>query len=262
MLLRKADWHDLDGIRYLLANGADPNRMSSWPHTAMHQALRRDNGLENIEAFLDAGADPLLQNRHDGRSAVSIAARRGRRDVLDLFEQRGHTIDLHGVERLIAACVRDEVETIASIETTEPALQRQLLDEGSTLLAEFAGTGNVDGVRHLLDLGVPVESRYEGDPYYGIAKDSTALHVAAWKAFPRVVALLIERGANVDARNDRNETAIALAVRACVDSYWTHRRSPDSIAALLKAGAAVEGVTFPSGYREVDELLEPHMKTG
>jgi hypothetical protein len=26
MLLRKADWHDLDGITYLLERGADPNR--------------------------------------------------------------------------------------------------------------------------------------------------------------------------------------------------------------------------------------------
>ena len=262
MLLRKADWHDVDGIRYLLANGADPNRMSRWPHTAMHQALRRDNGLVPIEAFLDAGADPLLRSRQDGRSVMSIAARRGRQDVLDSLERRGHRIELQGVERLIAACARNDGEAIALIRTTESNLHDQLLDEGSTLLAEFAGAGNAEGVSHLLNLGVPVDSEYAGDPYYGIAKGSTALHVAAWKAFPRVVALLIERGANVNARNGRNESALALAVRACVDSYWTRRRSPDSVAALLGAGATVEGVKFPSGYREVDELLEPHMKSG
>src|SRR5437667_6663587 len=58
MLLRKADWHDYDGIRFLLEHGADPNRMTRWQLTALHQALRRDNKLENIEAMLDHGADP------------------------------------------------------------------------------------------------------------------------------------------------------------------------------------------------------------
>lgn len=57
MLLRKADWHDYDGIKYLLEHGADPNRMSGWGHTALHQALKRDNQLANIEVMLDHGAD-------------------------------------------------------------------------------------------------------------------------------------------------------------------------------------------------------------
>ena len=47
-----------------------------------------------------------------------------------------------------------------------------------------------------------------------------------------------------------------LAVRACVDSYWTRRRSPESVKALLDAGASVRGVLFPSGYDDVDELYQ------
>src|SRR5439155_19860963 len=104
MLLRKADWHDCEGLEYLLKHGADPNRMTRWRYTALHQALRRDNDLENIEAMLDHGADPTLPNGWDGKSAVAIAARRGRGDVLDSLERRGIPIELHGVERLIAAC--------------------------------------------------------------------------------------------------------------------------------------------------------------
>src|SRR5580700_1006149 len=30
MLLRKSDWHDYDGLTYLLDHGADPNRMTRW----------------------------------------------------------------------------------------------------------------------------------------------------------------------------------------------------------------------------------------
>jgi ankyrin repeat protein len=256
MLLRKADWHDREGIKYLLEHGADPNRMTRWHHTTLHQTLRRDNDLANIEVLLDHGADPTLENLWDGRSAVAIAARRGRGDVLRLFQRRGIPVELQGVEQLIAACARNDAPLVRSIKESDPELVAGLLAQGGTLLVEFAGTANTDGVRHLLDLGVPVGALYkEGDGYFDIAKDSTALHVAAWKAWYETVKLLIERGAPIDAKDGKGRTPLALAVKACVDSYWTYRRSPQSVQALLAAGASVEGVPFPSGYAEVDELL-------
>ena len=259
MLLRKADWHDHDGMAYLLEHGADPNRMVRWHHSALHQALRRDNDLENIELMLEHGGDPTLKNRQDGRSAIAIAARRGRGDVLESFARRGIPIELNGAERLIAACARDDAAAVGAIAAREPLLVREVLEQGGTLLAEFAGTGNTGGVRHLLDLGVHVAAWYEdGDGYFGIAPQSTALHVAAWRAWHKTVPFLIERGAPLDVQDGKGRTPLALAVRACVDSYWAYRRSPESVQALLRAGASVHGVGFPSGYAEVDELLESH----
>lgn len=260
MLLRKADWHDYEGVKYLLEHGADPNRMTHWGYTALHQALRRDNDLEIVEVLLDHGADPALKNLSEGRSAVSIAVRRGRRDVLESMERRGIPIELQGVERLIAACARNDLQAIGSIAAAEPHLVREVLAEGAKFLAEFAGTANKEGVGHLLDLGVDVRALYEGDGYFGIAKDSMALHVAAWRAWPATVKLLIERGAPVNVPDGKGRTPLALAVRACVDSYWTYRRTPESVEALLRAGASANGVAFPSGYAEVDELLRQYGK--
>jgi ankyrin repeat protein len=259
MLLRKADWHDYDGIKYLLEHGADPNRITHWGYTALHQALRRDNDLEIVEVLLDHGADPALKSRSDA-SALSIAARRGRGDVLASMERRGIAVEFEGVERLIAACARNDVAAVRTIASTEPDLVREALAQGGKLLAEFAGTANKEGVSRLLDLGVDIRSMYEGDGYYGIAKDSTALHVAAWRAWPPVVKLLIERGASVNVPDGKGRTPLALAVRACVDSYWSYRRTPESVEALLRAGASVSGVDYPSGYAEVDELLRPYGK--
>ncbi len=74
MLLRKADWHDFEGIKYLLEHGAPLNRQVCWPQTALHQALRRDNGLANIELMLEHGADPTIASRSDRRSAIVTAA--------------------------------------------------------------------------------------------------------------------------------------------------------------------------------------------
>jgi hypothetical protein len=108
----------------------------------------------------------------------------------------------------------------------------------------------------LLDLGVDVKAlTTHGDPYFDVAPNSTALHSAAWRAWPSTVKLLIERDAPVNALDGKARTALMLAVRACVDSYWKQRRTPESVEALLKAGATIRGVEYPSGYAEVDELL-------
>jgi ankyrin repeat protein len=148
---------------------------------------------------------------------------------------------------------------VRSIAAAEPRLVDDLLNEGSTLLAQFAATGNTEGVRHLLDLGVDVRSRHaQGNSYLGVAENSTALHVAAWLAWHATVQLLVARGAAVDEPDGKGRTPLALAVRACVDSYWTRRRSPESVSALLEAGASVRDVAFPSGYAPVDDLLKAH----
>ena len=254
LLLRKHDWHDYDGIKYLLEHGAGENRITGWKRTAFFQAVQRDNAIEILELSLDHGADPTIGS--ETRSAAAGAARRGRGDALDLFAKRGIRVAFTGVDRLIAACARSDEALIRLIAAQEPQVVRALIAEGGQLLAEFAGNGNTDGVRQLLDLGVDVNVRHaEGDPYFGVARDSTALHAAAWRARPATVKLLLERGAAVDPKDARGQTPLVLAVRACVASYWTERRTPESVAALLAAGASTADVPFPSGYAEVDERL-------
>jgi len=114
---------------------------------------------------------------------------------------------------------------------------RELLAQGPTLLAEFAGTWNTAGVRQLLDLGVPVDARYTGDGYFDLAKDTTALHVAAWQSRADLVQLLIERGADVNAMDDKGRTPLVLAHKARVDSYWRERATPEPERLLRAAGA-------------------------
>jgi ankyrin repeat protein len=267
LLLRKTDWHDFEGIKWLLEHGADPNRATRWGRTAFHHAVLRDNSSEICKVLLEHGGDPTLvaerpdlrQSAGPSMSGIAMAARRGRGDVLELMEQRGIPIELQGVERLIATCARNDSTKIRALTEQEPELVRELVAQGGKLLAEFAGVGNTDGVRQLLDLGVDVNAvTEEGDLYFDVTKNSTALHVAAWRAWPSTVKLLIERGAAVNLQDEKGRTPLVLAVRACVDSYWKGRRTPESVEALLRAGATVRGVEFPCGYAAVDELLKAH----
>ena len=257
MLIRKHDWHDLDGAKYLLDHGADANgagRTRGW--RPLHHALARSNRLAIIDLLLDRGADPALTD--DGLSAVARAAREGRGDVLASIARRGLSIALQGVDRLLAACAMDDGAAVRALTQQEPALVQEAIAMGGDLLARFAGNGNAAGVRQLLDLGVDAAAPFaEGDGYFGEPAGSLAIHVAAWRGHPAVVAVLLERGSPADRPNPEGLTPLALAIKACVDWYWAYRRTPQSVDALLRAGASIHGagVRFPSGYAEVDDLL-------
>jgi ankyrin repeat protein len=157
---------------------------------------------------------------------------------------------------LIACCARADRPGAEALLQHTPELRSALQAEGATLLAEFSWNGNLDGVRCLLDLGVPVDDSYdEPDGYYQLGKRTTALHVAAWRSHSEVVRELLARGASADSRDDRGRTPLVLAVKACIDSYWMERRSPDSVAALLQAGASPSEIPLPTGYDPIDALL-------
>jgi ankyrin repeat protein len=255
MLIRKSDWHDYEGVKYLLEHGADTTFKRGPGWSPLDHALERDNSLEIITLMLDHGADPTLVE--DGMTAIARAAREGRSDVLELFEKQGFPIELRGVDRLIAACAMGDAAKVRLIVEREPHRVAEVVAMGGALLAKFAGTGNLRGVRQLLDLGVDVRAPFaEGDGYFDVPKGSLAIHVAAWRAQSAIVRLLIERGSPVDVPDAKGRTPLALAVKACVDSYWPEYCSPESIEALLRAGASVTGARFPSGHADVDVLLE------
>jgi len=249
MLLRKCDIHDTEGIRLALQSGADPNRVTIWGVTALHQAILRDNHLQNILMILEHGADPGSLSQKDGRSAIVMAAQRGRADILQLFRDYGFDISLQGIEELARACAMDETATgILSAEY------------GGMLLGGFAGNNNAAGIGRILDLNIQADTPYvEGDAYFGIPKNSTALQIAAWRGAHDALKVLISKGADVNAKDANGNTPLLLAIRACTDSYWMDGRKPDSIAALISSGAKTDGIILPTGYDEADRLL--HLQT-
>ncbi len=55
MLLRKADWHDADGMAILLEAGADPNRMTRWASCCRRFAATTRSRRLRIEARRSRG---------------------------------------------------------------------------------------------------------------------------------------------------------------------------------------------------------------
>ena len=258
MLHRKLDWTNYEGVVWLLQHGADPNAVSRWGNRGLDHAIGRDNTLRFFEALLDHGADPRLTTA-DGVNAVMRAAGAGRSDVLDLFEQTGFRFKLEGEAAFLAACARGDSALAEKLAAENADIVESLKVDRPETLAYFAGAGNTEGVRILLDMGFDIESR---STHPG-SNRNTALHLAVWRERLPVVELLLARGASVAATNPAGDTALGLATRALVEmSEWTPHESTDIVAALLQAGADVGAVRrFPTGSAEADDLLRRFGRT-
>ena len=259
MLVRCCDWHYLEAVKLVLDGGADPTYRAKWGLSPLLHAIALDNGLEIINALLDHGADPGHRDPHsrtrEAMTAVELAARKGRGDILEEFDRRGVPINLEGLNRLLELAARGDAVGAKEL-AKDRAISRQLTADGARALGDFTRTWNTEGVRILLDLGVPVDIRSEGDSYFGTPPDSTALHVASWEVLPKLVELLLERGADPNARDSKGMTPLMLTVRGCTESWWTHRRTAEPARLLLAAGATWEGISVPTGFDELDRVLQ------
>ena len=181
-----------------------------------------------------------------------MAARRGRGDVLDAFARRG-VLDRARGPRAAAGRVRPARcrgrrsrspratrRSSASCGPTAAGSSRRSPASATRTACAFCSIWASPSMRRSSRAKVTSTSR----------RTAWRIHVAAWRASHATVRLLIERGSPIDTPDGKGRTPLMLAVRACVDSYWTRRRTPESVKALLDAGASVHGVQFPSGYAD------------
>jgi ankyrin repeat protein len=112
---------DTEGVRLLLASGADPRRPSpaelygaehadqpSWP--PVHAAIHADGPTELVQLLLEAGADPNAKGP-DGRTPHQLAARRGRADLARLVRQYGGDPSANEVDLFLSACLEADRPT-------------------------------------------------------------------------------------------------------------------------------------------------------
>ena len=138
LLCRKLNWHDDDGVTWLLANGADPNFQAPWGNRPLHQALQDGSPISYFELLLDRGADPTLLGKED-ISPFALAARFARADVLELFERRGFSAALQGDDAFLSACARaDEATARRLIARTKTWFSGCKLRTGHSLLTSRA----------------------------------------------------------------------------------------------------------------------------
>ena len=236
MLGRKMNWHDDNGVAWLLDHGADPNYAGHWGTRPLHDALAHGTPLHYFERLLDHGANPALTTK-DGVSSFAGAARLGRADVLDLFEQRGSSVALDGDDAFLATCARADEATARRLANADPEIVRRIQSRNPTLLIDFAGSAHAKAVRLLLDLGFDIAVARTEPPW---SRGLTALHEATGHCRLETVELLIARGAPLAAtheRSGRTTLDVALISITTQSEFTPHRDMVPIARALLVAGA-------------------------
>jgi ankyrin repeat protein len=234
--------NDAAAVRLLLDAGADPRRYhddEQQPASAVYEAVAANCSAELVELLLAYGADP---NAHgdDGRTPYQRATSQGRGELVELLHRYGASEDASDAERLQFAALRaDRSEAERQLERS-PGLRADLAAALGEAGARAAETGNSAALALMLDLGFPVNGDAGED-------GATALHVSAYAGSPECVRLLLERGADIEARETNwNSTPLIWAIVGSGEKP-RHNAAADWTAvveALLDAGAATHEITF------------------
>jgi ankyrin repeat protein len=194
--------------------------------------------LAAVAVLLAAGADPDAPGP-DGRSARRRALTAGVAATVKLLGGGGDD----PVDRLLEAILIGDGDAARSVAAAEPGLVGRLEPAERATLVAAAEHGNLAAVALMLELGFPIDARREDADGDG----ATALHAASWAGSAETVALLLDQGADLRARDKRwNSQPLEWALVGSGEAP-NSAPTPDwvaTVALLLDAGASLDGITF------------------
>ena len=213
----------IDAINVLLKAGADTNITETYGHTCLHKAVNANCDEQTVQAIIDHGADVNAINK-DNETALLIACMDGQNDAINVLlkagadtnitETDGHTC-LH--KAVNANCGKQTVQAILDHGADVDAINKY----NKTALLIACMDGKIDAINVLLEAGADTNI---ADTY-----GHTCLHKAVnANCDKQTVQTIIDHGADVNAINKYNETALLIA---CINGRT------DAINVLLEAGA-------------------------
>jgi serine/threonine protein kinase/ankyrin repeat protein len=223
--IRSAGMGDLTAVKLFLTAGMNPNTTDDEGDTALMYAAYKGH-TKIVAALVEAGAD--VNQRKGHQTALLSAAGGGHVDSLRvLLDKRP---DADAINGAFVEAVRMRHHEIVRFLVNRGANVKKVGSLAMMVLADGGwGDEDVSGtVKFLLNLGA--------DPNGKSEESWTALMVAAKSGYPSAVRLLLERGADVNAKcvcpgaDDGGWTALMLA---------TKRRNLEVVETLLGKSADV-----------------------
>ena len=212
-----------DIINLLLNAGADPNIIDANGATCIHYAVVEGCSKDVLEIIVNHGADVNATDKNHV-TALMLACVKGNKDVINVLlnagadpniaDGKGATCIYHAVGE---GCSKDVLETIVNHGADVNAKNKF----NRTALLIACVKGNKDAINILLNAGA--------DPnvtdYMGAA---CIHHVVGEGCSKDVLEIVVNHGADIDAINKTNATALMLACE---------KGKKDAIDVLLNAGA-------------------------
>ena len=199
--------------------------------------------LDAVAVLLAAGADPDAHGT-DGRSARRRALTAGVAVTLALLGGGGDD----PVEQLLEAIVTGDADAARALAATGLVNRLESADRAALIAA--AERGNQTSVGLMLELGFPIQARRDAIDEDG----ATALHAASWAGAADTVALLLDHGAELDARDTRWQSQPLEWALIGSGEAPESAPAPDwvrTVTLLLDAGAWPDGITVnPDGPKQ------------
>lgn len=183
------DFDDYEGLAKLLELGADPNGPTPFRNGPLHQAVWRGRAGRFFDLLLRHGAD-LDRENGEGRTAYVMAARAGKRAIMDWLERAGASTALRPGDAYVAACAAGDRVRAGRLRASHAALRAPLSERDRNEICEAAAAGNSAGVRTMLEMGWDVDTR-------GVVWGETPAHRAAFEGHVDTLEALIAEGADL-----------------------------------------------------------------
>jgi hypothetical protein len=167
--------------------------------------------------LLDHGWDINAHETETSGDALASAIKAGDYDFAKWLLEHGHQATpkdaIYG-DGALSTTVRGDTDSIKML--------KLMLDHGADLQGEGIGVvaaneGNMEALRMILDYGVDTEDRsvqwypFDGDEEDPYASEGTALYRACRQGHLECVRLLLDRGANFQAKDDGGTSPLAIA---------------------------------------------------
>jgi ankyrin repeat protein len=246
--LQAAAWSGhREAVKFLIERNADVKQIAGTHGSALHTALTRGRE-EVVDILLEKGAD-IQERVGKYGSSLQAAATSGNERLVRLVLDAGVNPNVKGgyfKSPLIAAAQRGSLSIItmlveagadlekfdgnygtaldAAAYARHPEIVRYLLEKGATVggaLVEIASSDQVDLAEELIRRGADVNA--PGRSPYGVP-----LQAASWGANPKMVELLLTKGAHVNHRGGVYGNALHAAV---------YSGSLEAVKLLIQAGA-------------------------
>ena len=212
-------------IKALLSAKADPKFTSQNEDFPLYFASK-SGCLAGVEILLQNGVDIDRIHKNHHENSLSAALMGGHIDIVAFLIEKGANIIFHNPYDIYDA-YQDHSSKVAEIIKTQPKILQSRNDAGFTVLHKLANLCETsmkeqcqfDKINTFIALckenGLSLEVKTNGEKELG----RTPLHIAASNAHKKMVELLLNNGAQINAKSAHNITTLHLASILGIYSY-------------------------------------------
>jgi ankyrin repeat protein len=195
---------DIEGIKVLIANGADVNAKGDYNLTPLHEACTNKN-IDVARILIEKGADVNAMDRY-GRAVLYSACGIGDIDMVKLLIEKGADVNKqnqHGESAILFSCNHDDTAIVQCL--IDNGADVNTKDRpGNTPLAKACDSDRAEIAELLIDKGAAIDEKSKGN---------TPLIIACLEGSIRSAKLLIQKGANIDVKDQDGKDLLDIVCR-------------------------------------------------